>query len=379
MEITLEYVRENSTSQFIDCFEEAQIDGKKKFLCGVRNCKSALSEKSAAIRHLKKHHQEICTEVGAMKLRKKDMVDNPNIQQMFEIRVKVNINDIRNACVELITANALPIRIVEQPAFKKILQPYVTALQLRGIELNITVANIKKLITKRSKQIKSKIKSEVRNKLVCLMVDIATRYNRSVLGVSISFMADGKKIVRTIAMRPLRMSHTGENIVDMLKKDLSDLNISLRQVIAVTTDNGLNLIRMTSLLDALHSDMKSHSVEEDQNQIHEDDEEIDEDIFDHQYYFDLLTNVRELITDYDLVYGVSCAAHVFSLILKHAIDSCMEASQLIKKCREVVKKLRTPTIVKLIDAEKDPKLRRAKIDVETRWNSIYAMVGIFIS
>lgn len=92
------------------------------------------------------------------------------------------------------------------------IQPYKIALQHRGIELNITKTSIRKLITERAEQLKNTIRIELKKKFVCLMIDIASRYNRSIFGVNIAFMKDGSLAVRTIGMHSLHMAHTGKNI-----------------------------------------------------------------------------------------------------------------------------------------------------------------------
>lgn len=58
-------------------------------------------------------------------------------------------------------------------------------------------------------EIQRLISLEVRYLLVSLMVDIGSRNGRSILGLSIQFMCDGKISVRSIEMVLLTISHTG--------------------------------------------------------------------------------------------------------------------------------------------------------------------------
>lgn len=102
----------------------------------------------------------------------------------------------------------MPLSIVESSPFQKILKPYVTALKLKGIDLIINRHNIKDRIAEKAEKIRESIRRETKNKVLSLMLDIATRYNRSVLGINIGFMKDGKIQIRTIGMLVLNFSHT---------------------------------------------------------------------------------------------------------------------------------------------------------------------------
>lgn len=150
---------------------------------------------------------------------------------MINLHVRINPADLWSACIDLVTVNALPLSVVEYPAFKRILFPYIFALHRQGIELIINRQNIKKRIERRAQQIKEVIMSQVKNKMISILVDIASRFNRSVLGINIAYMIDGKICIRSIGMHTLRFSHTAVNIVNIIKKNLEEFQIGLNQVI----------------------------------------------------------------------------------------------------------------------------------------------------
>lgn len=224
-----------------------------------------------------------------------------------------------------------------------------------------------------SEDIKTKIKTEVRGKMICLMMDIGSRYNKSILGVSIAYMYNGKIAVRTIAMHVLQFSSTAENIYKIVRKYLADYGIDINQVISVTTDNGKNMIKAISLLDAAYQNAS------DEADTIDGDEHIDPDIFDDEYYDDLLLQVRDLFPGAlhtGIIHGVSCAAHCIHLVVTNAINETPPTQALINKSRILAKKLRTPTLRAKMKIDG---WNMATIDVVTRWNSIFTMVTYCIN
>lgn len=377
MSITSENIDEQKIQNYIDCFETVANKGETpKFACKVENCELFLSAKCTAIRHLKRVHDQVYDAIKHKKNEEKTNTDQ-STTNICELRVKIDPDEIKQACVKLITDNGLPLSFVEYPAFKSIIKPYIIALELKGVKLIINRQNIRDEIEKKSNQIKALITSETRNRLLSLMVDIGSRYNRSILGVNIGYIIDGKIVVRTIGMSVLRFSHTAENIVEMIKQNLADFGIVLEQIVSGTTDNGMNMLKSVAILDSqFQSQNKEPSEQADDSSS--DEQQIDDDIFDESYYQDLLTNVRHGFNDLcytDLIHGVSCAAHCIHLIVTKAIDKCEEAKTILEKCRSLVRKLRTPTFNEMLIAHK---FLVAKIDVPTRWNSIFFMVTTFM-
>lgn len=361
----------NNRKQYIDCFKIESVEGRQKYICQANGCKNEYSDKSGAIRHLRKHHKEMYDAVKCNKDSSETNVINPDI----EIRVKVSPSEIVDACVDLITGNALPLSFVDSLPFQKIIKPYVTALKLKGIDLVINRHNIKERIAKRAESIRECIRQDTKNKVLSLMLDIGTRYNRSILGINIGFMKDGKICIRTIGMLVLHYSHTAAYIVKLIEDNLADYGIRLNQIISVTTDNGKNMVKAIAILDSDHQQIRNELFPEDDFEV---DEYIDDNIFDEEYYTDLLTRVRSSFqtTEYtDLVHGVSCGIHCLHLVVTKAIKNSAATTNLVKRCRELVKLLRTPTFQSKLTGAK---LKQATIDVETRWNSIFTMVSILV-
>lgn len=216
--------------------------------------------------------------------------------------MRVNVKDIWEACVDLITVNALPIAVVESPAFKKILGPYVTALRRQGIELNINKNSIKSLIEEKANRIKRQIISETKGGLVDLMVDIATRHNRSVLGINIKYMINGTPVIRTIGMHTLHYASTAENLRKIIVDKLKEYELNLENIFSITTDNGANVLKAVAELNEAYQKERNMNIvlcdESGDDNIHEiSNEEMDMDIFDENYYD--VVRLTNLFSHYD--------------------------------------------------------------------------------
>lgn len=377
MNLSPDEIIATNINSFIQCFESKQLnDEKLVYSCRVDGCNKPYTEKSSAIRHLRKHHTEIYDMIRSEKCA--DIKNKANSPFVFDIRVKVNPQAIMDACADLITTHGLPLSVVEYPAFKTLLKPYVIGLQTKGVELSINKNIIKKHIENRTNEVKKIIRNETKNKMVSLMMDIATRYNRSVLGVSISYMYAGQICIRTISVHALKAAHTGVYILNLIKKILSDYEIRLCQIATVTTDNGSNMIKAVALLDAFYqSESQNRPFQPDHMEDeYEDEYHIDNAVFDEEYYKQILDEVRsklEYLSSLDLIHGISCGAHCIHLAVSHAMENSPDILALIQKCRWLVKKLRTPTLRSKLKAQG---FNMAIIDVETRWNSIFTMVRI---
>lgn len=342
MEVNIENIIENQVNRMIWCFENKLLENssKEKWFCKLTDCSASLSDKSCAIRHLRLNHRDI---YDAIQNNKQSAKDSEVDKSSFDIRVKVDIKLIEEACVELITRNAFPLCFVEYPAFKKIIKPYEIAFKQQGTPFSITPEKMKLLIKEKAERLQKQIIDETKGRYVFVMIDIASRLNRSILGVNIRYMNTSTRFVmRTIGMKCLRISHNGENIRDMVLEILAKYGITKTMIFSITSDNGLNLIKAIALIDA---DYQKEKLEEQllNGQLSDDDSDfdIDCDIFDPTYYGDLLNNARSQFKELhynDLIHGVSCAAHCFHLIVNKSIEECVQIDKLIQKGRELSKK-----------------------------------------
>lgn len=400
MDITIENIKNYKIQNYIDVFTESGEDGKAKFLCRVDCCGSELSSSSAAIRHLKRVHHDIHDAIAENKTKSKS--PNPSDENLIEIQVKVSVAYIWDAMIHLVVFNGLAFATFVSSGFKKLLYPIIAGLQNKNIRLTINTENLKEKIKNRTIEMKDHIRHELKGKIICLMLDIATRHNRAIFGINVAFF-DGNEIqIRTLAMCPIRISHTAKNLYSLVKDILAEYNILMEQVLAVTTDNAKNMLKMTRLMnkdlmnimrDILDDDsmsMFSGNIPADDELDEDDGEDVgdggetrewdeydfDPEIFDTIYFTDLLVSLRkEIEGDFcSLITSISCAAHTINLVVSDAIKSCPEIKSTIDRARELVKKLRTPTLRSSLEKSGH---RMPLIDVSTRWSSIHTMVRGF--
>lgn len=375
MALTLDDVLSRKISKFINCFEFKYCDIAKKYNyhCKIQDCKKFYRDKSGAIRHIHTHHKEYYDVISDNRKRNDKSVIQTNL---IDIKASIDPEIIWNACAELICVNSLPLAFVEFPSMKKLLAPYIIGLKRSGHNLAINSKNIKKRIHCMSDKITSKIREDVKGKMVAVMADIGSRYSRSILGVSIRYMNERKLKVQTIGMHVLKYAHTAEYIADKIKNNLSEFGIQLHQTVSVTTDNGKNMVKSVSVLDSVYQESKEVDTDDENSDEASDiDEHIDSEIFDDVYYGNLLSEMRSTFSDTfhtDIIHGICCAAHCIHLVVTQAIEKSPQTKFLVDRARRLAKTLRTPRVRSMIIARG---MNMALLDVVTRWNSIFVMVN----
>lgn len=179
-------------------------------------------------------------------------------------------------------------------------------------------------------------------------------------------MHNEKIVVRTLAIKRLHTSHTGIYIAELVRKTLAKYEISLDQVVSVTSDNGKNMLKAVKLLQLY----QSHLIDEFLAANKEIDLHLDKKA--ESYINTQLQKLEKQIDENKLLYGVHCAAHTIELAVNDAIEKSPEEKATIAEARELVKRLRTPTILNLIEKKQ---LRKPIIDCITRWCSTFQMVS----
>lgn len=97
--------------------------------------------------------------------------------------------------------------LLSKTGFRRIIDPIIEGINKKE-RIAINTNNIRDMIAPKAKQVKEKIMCEVKNKMISLKVDAATRMGRSFLGINIQFMKEGSIQLRTLAVRELKQSHT---------------------------------------------------------------------------------------------------------------------------------------------------------------------------
>lgn len=277
----------------------------------------------------------------------------------------ISLEELLNVCVEITTVNGRPFSIVNDSGFRNLLNILLAQIEkYTGNKENITIPRVQNQMRSICYETKKKIIDETKNQLISLQLDIATKNHRGILGVNIQYVKDSKVVLRTLKMINLTRRHTGENLANEVKQVLEEFGITLRQIYSITTDNGPNVLLSAEILNDLAEALENEIELE--GTLEEIEAEFSDEI--------LKETKRELFhVDFipDYIVSLSCGAHTFQLAMKDALLHSTEATNLIEKCREIMKKLRTPTIFRAI---REKGLHFPYLDNDTRWSGKYLMV-----
>lgn len=383
-----------------DCYEEIECNDKKvrqkcKYCEKIYNGTSS----SNLTTHIKNKHQDV--------YQSKLTNDNDHI--------KVERLKLVHSCVELVTINSHPFSLLTHSGFLHAIEDKLRRLKLAGCGLNLSdphVNEIKKKVREILEKMKEQIKFEVKGKTISAMCDTATRNGRSIFGISIQYKFKGEKKTASIGMRELLQSHTAEHLAGVFLEVIAEYDISLSQVLTMTTDNGSNMLAMVNELadqqsnaDEVQADVEkqSRSTSEfsqialtssgglDGSNIDEEianllsNRNVDDDdalniLFDENEIYDelledFISNLQNRAGNILLfVISIRCAAHTLQLAIKDTLKIMPEeVLNVIKLCREAAKLLRQQSTKN--------EMRRLgmvtilpPLDVATRWSSTYSMV-----
>lgn len=371
---------------------------EKLYSCKLCNKQINGKQKSNLPVHLKSCHNEIYN----------TKIKLPEKNSLISVREKRLI--LLQNCVRKVTIDQEPFNAILKSSFQNIIANKLKKFALANVSLNLRDKNltvVKDHLHATAAKIRNKIKNELNGRLFSLMVDGASRNNRSVLGMSAQYIVNGTFKIRMLGLRELTESHTGDYLGAVVRECIENYDCEISQAISITTDNAANMIKMVR--DINKKDEEEQLVEEDVA-VHPSNEFILDEILDDCYdqpldiqINDLLKTLEEMEAEeinailndslYDneddmiaidardisapalFVNHVNCAAHTIQLVVSDALkDLSQEHKNIIKICREFAKFIRRQTnITKLKNM--GIKWKYPKIDCVTRWGSTLIMVS----
>lgn len=384
-------------------FEKLPVDEieKNQYKCIISECGKIVKAANlySLVSHLKhSHHQIYNKEI------------NPQATYSKSIAIK-KMEFIQN-CAQMITVNGRPFAIFRDSGFHNITKSLLDELKEndQGINLNDQrYPEIFGYIAEAAKKIKTKIENEVSGRLISVMADIGTRHEKSLFGISVQYVIEGKIIIRCIGMMHIRKRHQALNLKEILEKKLNEYGIKMSQIVAFTTDNGSNLKKMVKLFsDDMVAEFEEANDESDE--VIPEGSTIVEVIQNNEYtaeniYSFTTREIESLIEEYDnddiselnaILYDdddnsydeliesmesdmahltlnierVPCSAHTLQL----AVLKAMEPFQtIVKLCRTAAKMLRRQVFVYELLAA-GIQVKRIRLDSKVRWSSIRRMV-----
>lgn len=388
----------SKSEQYYKKIDDKIIDGKPKAFYECTICKSQINGQNPSnlSSHLQYKHKEIFNTLNAGKK-----------ESIFFKRLKLLI-----CLVEMVSINGRVFQSILDTGFLSIIQNKLDKFNAAGCSLNLHDGNlteVKNLLHEIANKIKMKIEEEVHGRGISILVDIVTKNNRSIFGVSIQYRINGELKVRSIGMIELLKSHTAVYLADLIIQRLKVYGINLKQIITITTDNGANVLKMVRDIDAILQHAINAEVPTNQpdsphksNLPHvedvatddaitvllaETDELTDDDAIE-MLYEDVISKSNENLLSlmckemeskfgldvlYDIT-GVNCAAHTLQLAIKSALEKLPKKySNVISLSRRVAKILRKHTVRNEMKGM-GKTYKKPRLDVVTRWGSTYMMV-----
>lgn len=396
---------ETMTAKSLDYFTALPDDGvNKMFKCHVCNSPINGNKLHNLSLHLRTHkaiYKEISGQNHDISFKQLELLQN---------------------IVEMVSVNGRPFSCIFDSGFQSIIRDDVLQLNAAGLSLHLMDANlpeVKKHLNVMADGIREKIKQEVHGRALSLMMDIGTKNRRSIFGISVQYIINGKLRIRSIGMKELLKSHTAKYLAEVVQERLKVYGIDLKQILTITTDNGANVLKMVRDIDKiLQSEMdsptpqqapqqppqesqKSHCSSNAENQMdveieellfnlseNSEDAALDE-LFDNvqlNEHETLLTAMKKQIIEefglnvlYDIT-GVNCSAHNLQLAIKNALKKLKRKhGNVIALCRHVAKLLRLKSYQEMYKTETaDGCYKTPRMDVETRWGYTCLMVKLFL-
>lgn len=384
-------------------FEKLPVDKLEKvqYKCIISECGKIVKAANlySLVSHLRySHHQIYNKEI--------------NSQATYSKSIAMKKMEFVQNCAQMITVNGRPFAIFRDSGFQNITKPLLNELKENGQGINLNDQRYPEIfgyIAEAAKKIKTKITNEISGRLVSVMADIGRRHDKSLFGISVQYVIDGKIITRCIGMMHIRKRHQALNLKEILEEKLNEYGIKKSQIIAFTTDNGSNLKKMVKLFsDDIVAEFEEANDESDEiipeestmveviqnaeyiaenvysfttREIESLIEEYDNDDIselnailyddDDNSYDELIESMESDMPHLTLNIGrISCSAHTLQL----AVLKAMEPFQtIVKLCRTAAKMLRRQVFVyELLAAHII--VKRIRLDSKVRWSSIRRMV-----
>lgn len=274
---------------------------------------------------------------------------------------------------EMISVNGRPFSCLMDSGFQRLIKNDLEELSVGGIAINFAnhYQELKEYISQIASTFQNEIKEDLKGKHIAIMMDIGTKNNKSLLGISCQYVIKDDVVIHSLGVVPLHKSHTASYVYEKLVECLQVYNIPLDCVISITTDNARNMIATINKFDeclkvmgdfessnvtitSTETNLIQEEVQTDQasNPLSEsefqeildqaaNEEELDRILNDEDDFEDLFSELfGNMSSKTELVNTVRCGAHTVQLMVRDAIDES-NFKRSLNLCRKIVKLLRT--------------------------------------
>jgi hypothetical protein len=352
--------------------------------------------------HLSRKHKDIYKNVLELKQNILSKNSEARPSKLARISLNYSIEEFRKNIVEMVTINGRPLNSLEDSGFQNIIKPILEAFSPTE-RITVSRRTAVPWIHKEAEKLRADIKLMVKDKMISMKIDLATRLGRSIMGLNAQYVDDCRLKIITLAMKQVDEAHTAENLLVEFESILKTFGIPTGKIYRVTSDNGSNMIKMGQLLknkanlnlvgcesddesddedaDSLcGSDTDTDSDDEDEDTVNEDSEESLqslESFTDEDELEDVgsLFN-RKCAKSDSLIDILRCFEHSLQLAPAELFKKHKGIKRLISLAKKASKKLRNQTFVRLLKAAK---LKCAIFCNKTRWGTTFLMLQRLIS
>lgn len=335
------------------------------------HCKSKLKGKNISNikRHLVDIHPQIAADSNIVRLRRKRSAPQENSDEVPIKKRKLGPSVFVRCCVELVAFHLLPYNMFSFPAFKQLVETHEAANNI-----TINKYNVRKYVDFAAAKVRDLVKKEIKQKIIALKIDIASRLGRSVLGVHAQFFSgiEHKLVTRTLSMIELKRRHTAQHINFLISSVLENFDIDPRNISCITSDNGSNVIAAIKRFQECQNSLFLNDELIQMQENYEDSDEEDE-YFDENGPSDLPPDIKNALTEItSLTSLVRCSIHTLQLAVHDSINEIKRHhNNYLTKIRSVVKNMKSSTYVEKINSLN---IKIPGIDIVTRWNSSFIMI-----
>lgn len=321
----------------------------------------------------------------------------------FNSQKKVNLlkkrAKIMQSMCEIVTINGRPFNYLLDSGFHQLIEDDLKELSNHGVGITLdrNLVELHHYIDELARKVRKKIESRVYGRFISLMLDAASKNNKSILGITAQYLSDGKINKNVLAMTHMENAHTSEYMQILVKRCLVQYNIPADHAISFTTDNASSMIGATKQFDEYvqeicpsidyteNIDLSIPSYDDVQlseaqmESIMETIGNIDEirNILDDADTFEELYEkfIGDISKASKKVFTIRCGAHLNQLAVRCGLKKS-NVEHLLATCKYVVKKLRTEKI-KGLASDANLTYKIPSISCETRWDSDFDMVSTF--
>ena len=291
------------------------------------------------------------------------------INKIFQKRFDKNEQKDIGKCLFKTSHNKCPpFKLIDDSGFRKILN---SLLQSMRANFNINEDNIREKIGVKTNDVRYHIKLDVEHRLVSLKAGVETCRDRSILGVNLQFISDGKVQLRTLAMKELKKNHTSFYLKTVLDEVIEQYGIKSNQIYSITTDNGANMLKCVGLFSEEDVTERTGNAEKPSSSSwHSDAEELSSDEDDsgilncinvEVFLGNLSSSHTSTPQAGNMWKSVRCAANTLQLVVEDALKKS-SSRDVIDSARCICKKLRNLSVFVLL---KNLKLRKPVLDSQS--------------